>query len=74
MTVDKIVELAVNISYDACVMYLMDLAHYTGLSYREVNFVVFMIVLPLVILFMFLIIMVQHMMLRKYIALSTIKH
>ena len=74
MTVDKIVELAVNISYDACVMYLMDLAHATGLSYREVNFVVFMIVLPLVILFMFLIIMVQHMMLRKYIALSTIKH
>lgn len=68
MRLDKIVELIVNISYDACVMYLMDLAHYTGLSYREVNFVVFMIVLPLVLLFMFLVIMIQHIILRKYIA------
>jgi hypothetical protein len=66
---EKAINILVDISYDLCVMWLMDLAHYTGLSYREVNFVVFMIVLPLVILFMFLVIMIQHVMLRKYIAL-----
>ena len=69
---EKAINILVDISYDLCVMWLMDLAHATGLSYREVNFVVFMIVLPLVLLVMFLIIVVQHYMLRKYIALSTI--
>jgi hypothetical protein len=63
---EKAINILVDISYDLCVMWLMDLAHYTGLSYREVNFVVFMIVLPLVLLVMFLIIVVQHVMLRKY--------
>jgi hypothetical protein len=66
---EKAINIIVDISYDLCVMWLMDLAHATGLSYREVNFVVFMIVLPLVILVMFLIILIQHTMLRRYIAL-----
>jgi hypothetical protein len=63
---EKAINIIVDISYDLCVMYLMQLAQYTGLSYREVNFVVFMIVLPLVLLVMFLIIVIQHAMLRKY--------
>jgi hypothetical protein len=63
---EKAINIIVDISYDLCVMYLMQLAQYTGLSYREVNFVVFMIVLPLVLLVMFLIIVIQHTMLRKY--------
>lgn len=57
---EKAINIMVDITYDLCVMYLMQLAQYTGLTYREVNFVVFMVVLPGIFLIMFSIIIFQY--------------
>lgn len=67
---EKAINILVDISYDLCVMWLMDLAHATGLSYREINFVVFMIVLPLVLLVMFLVILIQQSVIRKLYSIN----
>lgn len=52
-------DLIVNITYDVCVEILVELAHYTGFTYREVNVILFCIVLPLVFVLMGMIILYQ---------------
>lgn len=52
-------DLIVNITYDVCVEILIEIAHYTGFTYREVNVILFCIVLPLVFVLMGMIILYQ---------------
>jgi len=58
-------DLIVNITYDVCVEILVELAHYTGFTYREVNVILFCIVLPLVFVLMGMIILYQRYRIYK---------
>jgi len=61
----QFIGIIVDITYDMCVLYLMKLAQYTGLTYREVNFVVFMVVLPTILVSLGLIILVQYLHIKS---------
>jgi hypothetical protein len=52
-------DIIVNITYDICVEILFEIAHVTGFTYREVNVILFCIVLPAIITIMALIIFYQ---------------
>ena len=58
-------DLIVNITYDVCVEILVELAHYTGFTYREVNVILFCIVLPLVFVLMGMITLYQRYRIYK---------
>jgi hypothetical protein len=57
-------DIIVDVTYDMCVFELMELAKYTGLSYREVNFVVFMIVIPAIFFILFMTAVIQAFYIR----------
>lgn len=52
-------DLIVNITYDLCVEILFEIAHLTGFTYREVNIILFCIVLPAIFVIMAFIIFYQ---------------
>lgn len=65
LSIKKAFDIIVDVTYDMCVYHLMQLAKDTGLTYREVNFVVFMVVLPGIILIMFSIIIFQFYYIKR---------
>lgn len=52
-------DLIVTIAYDICVEILIEIARFTGFTYKEVNVILFCIILPLVFVFMGMIILYQ---------------
>ena len=52
-------DIIVNITYDVCVEILFIIADITGFSYREVNVILFCIVLPAIFVIMAFIIFYQ---------------
>ena len=52
-------DIIVNITYDVCVEILFIIADITGFSYREINVIIFCIMLPTIFVIMALIIFYQ---------------
>jgi hypothetical protein len=52
-------DVIVNIVYDVCVEILIEMAKLTGFTYREVNVILFCIVMPAVYVLMSMIILYQ---------------
>jgi len=52
-------DLLVTIAYDICVEILIEIARFTGFTYKEVNVILFCIILPLVFVVMGMIILYQ---------------
>jgi hypothetical protein len=52
-------DIIVNITYDICVEILIEIAHLTGFTYREVNVIIFCIIMPAVYVLMGMIILYQ---------------
>ncbi len=52
-------DLIVTIAYDICVEILIEIARSTGFTYKEVNVILFCIILPLVFVIMGMIILYQ---------------
>lgn len=59
----------INIIFDICVDFLYWLANLTGLTYEEINVIIFVFMLPLVFVLMFLTIIIQR---RKILQLKNI--
>jgi len=53
--------------YTYCTDFIINLSNITGLSYYEVNFVVFIIIYPLLLITTLVIFLIQRLRLKNYI-------
>ena len=51
--------------FDLCVKILIELAGFTGFTYKEINVIIFCIIWPIITILLFLIIILQQLKIRS---------